>query len=107
MEVPSHPCMKHAHRVPHSPPLVEHPLTRVADKHDVVLVGHERVEEVGQACGLDRVDKHAVEVPRDVGELGHLVLPGCHAALGLVHKVVKHGALLGELHSRRRGEGLR
>ena len=77
--------------------------TCVSNKHDMVLVLDQRVEEVRETCGLDGIDKHAVEVPGHVGELGHLVLPGHHAALGLVHIVVKHRALLGELEEGIRG----
>ena len=67
--------------------------TCVAHKHDKVFLGNEGVQEVGEAGCVHSGHKQAGEAVRHVGEAWNLVLPGDHAAGGVIHVVVKHHAL--------------
>ena len=67
--------------------------TSVSDEHDVVMLGHQGVEEVGQTGGLHCGDEQRREVAGRVVELRHPCLPGHHAGGCLVHIVVEHKTL--------------
>jgi len=67
--------------------------TCVSHKHDVVLLGNECIQEVCQAGCVHSGHKKAGEAVWHVAEAWNLVLPGYHAAAGVVYIVVKHHAL--------------
>jgi hypothetical protein len=75
-----------------------------AHKHDVVPVGHEPVEQVGQPRRLDGRHKQRAAAARagrhrgGIVEARHAVVPRHHEARGRVDAVVVHAALFRERH---------
>lgn len=58
-----------------------------------MLLGNEGVQEVCQTGGVHSGHKQAGEVVWHVGEAWNLVVPGHHAAGGIVYIVIKDHAL--------------